>query len=80
MFNLSKKVLIGTEILVLEKGLCFAPTPTKIHETDLRADVNEIARKMRCKWFSVTSLLKTLIKHLHSVLRRIGTHLRDTLL
>ena len=80
MFNLSKKVLTGTEIRVLEEGLGFTPTPTKIHETDLRTNVNEIARKMRCKWFSVTNLLKTLMKRLHSVLRRIGTHQRDTLL
>ena len=50
-FNLSKKVLTETEIRVLEKGLGFAPTPTKINETDLRADFNEFARKMRCKWF-----------------------------
>ena len=40
-----------TEIHVLEKGLGFTPTPTKINETDLRADFNEFARKMRCKWF-----------------------------
>ena len=51
VFNLSKKVLTETEIRVLEKGLGFAPTPTKINETDLRADFNEFARKMRCKWF-----------------------------
>ena len=43
--------LTETEIRVLEKGLGFAPTPTKINETDLRADFNEFARKMRCKWF-----------------------------
>ena len=40
-----------TEIRVFEKGLGFAPTPTRINETDLRADLNEFARKMRCKWF-----------------------------
>ena len=40
-----------TEICVLEKGLGFNPTLTKINETDLRADFNEFARKMRCKWF-----------------------------
>ena len=50
-FNLSKKVLTETEIRVLEKGLGFAPTPSKISGTDLRADFNELARKMRCKWF-----------------------------
>ena len=43
VFNLGKKVL--------EKGLGFAPTPTKINEADLRADFNEFARKMRCKCF-----------------------------
>ena len=51
MFNLSKKVLTETEIRVLEKGLGFAPTPTKIKVTDLRADFNEFARKTTCKWF-----------------------------
>ena len=33
VFTLSKKVLTETEIHVLEKGLGFAPTPTKINET-----------------------------------------------
>ena len=51
VFNLSKNVLTETEICVLEKGLGFTPTPTKINETDLKADFNEFARKMRCKWF-----------------------------
>ena len=49
--NESKNVLPETEIRVLEKGLGFAPTPTKINETDLRADFNDFARKMRCQWF-----------------------------
>ena len=79
VFNLSKNVLTETEIHVLEKNLGFALTRTKINETDLRADFNKFARKMRCKVFSVTSLLKTFVKHLHSALSRIGTHLRDTL-
>ena len=51
VFNLSKKVLTENEIRVLEKGLAFDPTPTKINEADLRADFNEFARKMRCRWF-----------------------------
>ena len=51
VFNLSKKVLTETEIRVLEKGLGFAPAPTKINETELRTDFNKFARKMRCKWF-----------------------------
>ena len=48
---INERFLTETEIPVLEKGLDFAPTPTKINETDLRADFNEFARKMRCKWF-----------------------------
>ena len=51
VFKHSKKVLTETEIRALEKGLRFAHTPTKINETDLRADFNEFARKMRCEWF-----------------------------
>ena len=54
VFNLSKRILIETEIRVLEKGLGFASTPTKINETDLGADFNEFARKTRCKWFFST--------------------------
>ena len=54
VFNLSKRILTETEIRVLEKGLGFASTPTKINETDLGADFNEFARKMRCKWFFST--------------------------
>ena len=80
VFNLSKKVLTETEIHVLEKGSGFVPSPTKINETDLRTDFNEFARKMWLSGFSITSLLKTLVKHQHSVLSRIGAHLRDTLL
>ena len=51
MFNLSKKVLTETEIRVLKKILGFVPTTTKINETDVTADFNEFARRMRCKWF-----------------------------
>ena len=51
MFNLSKRVLTEAEIRVSEKGLGFAPKPTKINETDLGADFNEFARKTRFKWF-----------------------------
>ena len=39
MFHLSKKVLKETEIRVLEKGLGFVLRPTKINQTDLRADI-----------------------------------------
>ena len=51
VFNLSRKVLTETEILVLEKGLGFAPTHTRINESDLKRDFNEFSRKMRCKWY-----------------------------
>ena len=46
---LSRKVLTETEILVLEKGLGFAPTPTRINKSDLKRDFNEFSQKMRCK-------------------------------
>ena len=51
MFNLSRKVLTEIEIRVLEKGLGFAPTPTRINESDLKRDFNEFSRKMKCKWY-----------------------------
>ena len=35
---------------VLEKGLGFAPTPSHINEADLRGDLRDFSRKMRCKW------------------------------
>ena len=49
VFNLSKKELSAKEISVLEKGLGFAPIPYHINETDLRRDIREFSRKMRCK-------------------------------
>ena len=51
VFHLSRKVLTETEIRVLEKGLGFAPTPTRINESDIKRDFNEFSRKMRCKWY-----------------------------
>ena len=51
VFNRSRKVLLETEIRVLEKGLGFAPTLTRISESDLKIDLNEFSRKMRCKWY-----------------------------
>ena len=81
MFHLSKKVLKETEIRVLEKGLGFVLRPTKINQTDLRAD---ILMNMLEKWgvsgFTVMSFQKALLKHLHSVLSWIETYLRETLL
>ena len=49
VFNLSRKVLTEIDIRVLEKGLGFAPTPTRINESDLKRDFNEFSQKMRCK-------------------------------
>ena len=53
VFNLSRKVLTETEMCVLEKGLAFAPTPTRINESDLKRVFNEFSRKMRCKWYFI---------------------------
>ena len=37
------------KIKVLEKRLGFSPTPS-ISEVDLRRDISDFSRKMRCKW------------------------------
>ena len=50
MFNLSRRTLSEIEIRVLDKGLGFVPTPSRINEAPLRQDFNEFPRKMRCKW------------------------------
>ena len=50
VFNLTKKELSAKEISVLEKGLGFVPNPSNINEADLRRDLREFSRKMRCKW------------------------------
>ena len=51
VFNLSMKVLTETEIRALEKGLGFAPTPTRINESDLKRDFNGFSQKVSCKWY-----------------------------
>ena len=50
VFNLSNKILIDTEIRVLEKGLYFAPIQNKFNEPELRRDFKEFYRRMRLKW------------------------------
>ena len=40
-----------TEIQIVERGLGFAPTPTKINETDLRSEFNEFSKTISSKWF-----------------------------
>ena len=51
VFNLSQKTLSPLEIKVLEKGLGFSLTPSSINEVDLRRDISDFSRKMRCKLF-----------------------------
>ena len=38
------------EISVLEKVFGFAPTPYHINEADLRRNLEDFSRKMKCKW------------------------------
>ena len=49
VFNLSKKVLSKTEIMVLEERLGFSPKPSFINKADLERDFDDFARKLRCK-------------------------------
>ena len=49
IFNLSQKTLAPLEIKVLEKGLGFSPATFSINEVDLRRDISDFSRKMRCK-------------------------------
>ena len=49
LFNLSRKILTGTEIKILEKGLDFAPAQRKINELELRSDFEEFCRMVRTK-------------------------------
>ena len=50
IFNLSNRLLIDTEIKVLEKGLDFAPIQKKINEPELTSDFNKFCRRMRLNW------------------------------
>ena len=43
VFNLNRKVLTETEIRVLDKCLGFAPTPTRINESDLKRNFNKFS-------------------------------------
>ena len=44
VFILSRKVVIGTEIKVLEKGLEFVPIQKKPNESELRRSVTDFCR------------------------------------
>ena len=39
-----------TEMRVLEKGLGFASTPTRIKESNVKRNFNECSQKMDWKW------------------------------
>ena len=47
--NLSSKDLKPDEICILSKGLNFSPTPNKINEEQLSADLDKFARSLRIK-------------------------------
>ena len=47
--NLSSKDLKPAEIRILSKGLNFCPTPNKINEEQLSADLDKFARSLRIK-------------------------------
>jgi hypothetical protein len=47
--NLSSKDLKPDEICILSKGLNFCPTPNKINEEQLSADLDKFARSFRIK-------------------------------
>ena len=47
--NLSSKDIKPAEIRILSKGLNFCPTPNKINEEQLSADLDKFARSLRIK-------------------------------
>ena len=51
VFNLNKKLLVETEIEVLERDLGFVPTPNLINEKNLSRDFDDFSRKTTCKWY-----------------------------
>ena len=75
VFNPSRKVLTETEIRVLEKGLGFATTPTRINKSDLKRDFNEFSRKMRCKWYFRNEPTENFSENQPLMLNLTGIHL-----
>ena len=45
------KVLIQSEIKVLERRLDFAPFTRKVNKPELRRDFEEFCRRVRVKWY-----------------------------
>ena len=50
VFNLSKKVLIDSEIKLLEKGLHYGPIQNKTKKPESRRDFEGFCRRMTLKW------------------------------
>ena len=50
VFQLRKKEFSAKEVSVRETGLGFALFPSHINEANLRRDIQEFSRKIRCKW------------------------------
>ena len=78
VFNVRWKVLTETEIRVLEKGLRFAPTPSRINESDLKRDFNEFSRNELMNFFEMSSQ-ETFQRNQPLMLNLIGIHLTVTL-
>ena len=51
VFNLSNKVLSGTEINFLGKRWRYTPSPLFINESDVKRNFEDFVRKMLCKWY-----------------------------
>ena len=49
IFNLSRKVLTDSKIIVLENSLDYAPIQSKINEPELRNDFEEFCRRIRLR-------------------------------
>ena len=50
IFNLSKGILLESEIKILENGLDYVRIQRKINEPDLRTNFEEFSRRMQIKW------------------------------
>ena len=51
VINLSTAQLSNTEIKLLSRGLTFVPTPKRINWSEIQADINDFARRLRLKEF-----------------------------
>lgn len=51
VFNLSSRILTQSEISILSKGLNFCPTPKSINRFQVKSDIVEFDRRLKCKFF-----------------------------